>query len=341
RWLVDRRSRSVRCAGHAPARLRLCGCPHRTSAGATLHSGRQLSSSFCRDTAVAEHKLVAIRLELWKELLRQVSAGALVRLVDQPHDPRAVVHADGWRRASPPVVERIAHCGKIGRANAGAWEGLVPLGGGELHDAVLHGENGITTGDLPLAISAVTGEAVAYLYGTDNAARRAEHYRSVVLNRAFMRASAQLGASHLRLLTRQVEEHVEPVRAQVSEAATAGLGGIETPGTTPGLVTCRPRPIDPDVDVRQPAEAPRGEQLAGARGEAPIALGQRDSDERTEPGPLGGHRLHLRRVDPHWLLHQEGIALVEQAVGDRGHLPVPPECHDQVAPGRPPPLSLL
>src|SRR6516225_12457635 len=140
-------------------------------------------------TAVAEHKLVAIRLELWKELLRQVSAGALVRLVDQPHDPGAVVHADGCRRASPPVVERIAHCGKIGRANAGAWEGLVPLGGGELHDAVLHGENGITTGDLPLAISAVTGEAVAYLYGTDNAARRAEHYRSVVLNRAFMRAS--------------------------------------------------------------------------------------------------------------------------------------------------------
>src|SRR6516162_2366447 len=215
---------------------------------------------------------------------------ALVCLVDQPHDWAQIVHADWWRRASPPVIERIAHCGKIGRANAGAWEGLVPLGGGELHDAVLHGENGITTGDLPLAISAVTGEVVAYLYGTDNAARRAEHYRSVVLNRAFMRASAQLGASHLRLLTRQVEEHVEPVRAQVSEAATAGLGGIEHPGAIPGLVTCRPRPVDPDVDVRQRAEAPRGEQLAGARGKAPIALGQRDSDERTEAGRLGGHR---------------------------------------------------
>src|SRR6516165_6094182 len=164
-------------------------------------------------TAVAEHKLVAIRLELWKELLRQVSAGALVRLVDQPHDPGAVVHADGCRRASPPVVERIAHCGKIGRANAGAWEGLVALGGGELNDPVLHGENCVAAGDLPLTISAVSGEAIADINGTENTARRAEHNRSVVFNRALMRAPAQLGASHLRLLAGQVKKHVEPVRA--------------------------------------------------------------------------------------------------------------------------------
>src|SRR5256884_6614025 len=55
-------------------------------------------------------------------------------------------------------------------------------------------------GDLPLTVSAVTGEAIADLNGTENAARRAEHYRSVVLNRALMRAPAQLGASHQRLL---------------------------------------------------------------------------------------------------------------------------------------------
>src|SRR5215475_1095951 len=143
--------------------------------------------------------------EYRRRLLRQVSAGALVRLVDQPHDPRAVVHADRGRLASPPVVERVAHCGKIRRTNAGACEDLVPLGGDELHDAVLHRENGITTGDLPLAVSAVTGKAIADLDGSQNAARRAEHYRSVVLDRTFLRASAQLGARHLRLLAGQVK----------------------------------------------------------------------------------------------------------------------------------------
>src|SRR5262245_66392632 len=51
------------------------------------------------------------------------------------------------------------------------------------------------------------------------------------------RTIAQLGASHLRLLAGQVQEHVEPVGAEVSEAATAGLGGIEHPGAIP-----RPRP---------------------------------------------------------------------------------------------------
>jgi hypothetical protein len=97
------------------------------------------------------------------------------RLVDQPHDLRAVVHADRWRRASPPMVERIAHCGEIGRGNGGAREGLIALGGGELHDPVLHCENGVAAGDLPLTVSAVTGEAIADLHRTEDAARRAEH----------------------------------------------------------------------------------------------------------------------------------------------------------------------
>src|SRR4029453_5780890 len=115
--------------------------------------------------------------------------------------------------------------------------------------------------DLPLTVSAVTGEAIADLNGTEDAARRAQHYRSVVLNWALMRAPAQLGASHLRLLASQVEEHVEPVRPQVPQAAAAGLGGRGHPGTIPGLVARRSRPVDPDVDVRQWAKASRGEQL--------------------------------------------------------------------------------
>src|SRR5262249_39847876 len=128
------------------------------------------------------------------------------------HGPRAVMHTDRRRRASPPVVERIAHCGVIGPGDVGVWEGLVALRGGELHDPVLHREDGIAAGDLPLTVSAVTGEAVADLDGTENAACRAEHYRSVVLNWALVRAPALLGASNLRLLSGQVEEHVQPVR---------------------------------------------------------------------------------------------------------------------------------
>src|SRR5262249_13597609 len=82
---------------------------------------------------------------------------ALVRLVDQPHGARAVVHADRRRRASPPVVERIAQCGENGRGDVSAREGLVAVNGGELHDPVLHCEDRVAASDLPLTVSAVTG----------------------------------------------------------------------------------------------------------------------------------------------------------------------------------------
>ena len=137
-------------------------------------------------------------------------------------------------------------------------------------------------------------------------------------------------ASYLSLLPGQVKEHVQPVRAQVPETATARLGRIEHPRAIPRWVACRSRPVDPDVDVRQWAEASRGEQLAGAHGERCVALGQRNRDERIEARRLGSYPRHLGRVDPHRLLHQERIALIEQVVGDRGHLPVPPERHDEV-----------
>jgi len=81
---------------------------------------------------------------------------------------------------------------------------------------------------------------------------------------------------------------------------------------------------------RDPTSAAHSEQLAGARGEGRIALGQRDGDKRIEPGCFGSYRLHLRRVDPHRLLHQKRIALIQQVVRDPGHLPVPPERQDEV-----------
>ena len=77
-------------------------------------------------------------------------------------------------------------------------------------------------------------------------------------------------------------------------------------------------------------KTPRREQLPCARSEGPVALGQRHSDERILPRCLGGHSLDLRRVDPHRFLHQEGIPLLKQVVGDPSHLAVPPECKDEV-----------
>src|SRR5262249_57209023 len=94
-----------------------------------------------------------------------------VRLVDQPNDPRAVVHADPWRFASLPAVERVAQRSEIERGDGGAREDLVAIGSRKLHDSVLHCEDGVAACDLPLAVGPVAGEAVADLHGTENAAR--------------------------------------------------------------------------------------------------------------------------------------------------------------------------
>src|SRR5262245_18169717 len=96
------------------------------------------------------------------------------------------------------MVERTAHRGEIGRCGVGARKDSVALCGGELHDPILHRENGVAAGDLPLTVSAVTREAIADLDGTEEAARRAEHNRSVVLNWALMPAVAQCASSPVR-----------------------------------------------------------------------------------------------------------------------------------------------
>jgi chromate transporter len=74
-------------------------------------------------------KLVAVAI-----VAQAVWGMARTRLIDQLHGPRAVVHANWWRRTSPPAVEHIAQRGEIGRGDGGAWERLVALGGGELCD---------------------------------------------------------------------------------------------------------------------------------------------------------------------------------------------------------------
>ena len=63
-------------------------------------------------------------------------------------------------------------------------------------------------------------------------------------------------------------------------------GGIEHSRAVPGRVAGRAGPVDPHVEVRERAEALRGEQLPGAGGEGLIALGKRDGDEAPEAGGL-------------------------------------------------------
>ena len=149
-----------------------------------------------------------------------------------------------------------------------------------------------------------------------------------------MRAPAQLGGGHLRLLAGQVQEHVKAVGAEVAHAAAAGLGRIEHPGAIPGRIARRPRPVDADIDVRQRPETAGVDQVAGALGERRVALRQRHGDEGIEPRRLGRHRIDLGGADPHRLLHQERIAGIEQVVGDSRHLPVPPQRQDEVGAGR-------
>src|SRR5260221_14285256 len=107
------------------------------------------------------HHSIILALHRRDQVRSQAGSGppcALVRLVDQPNDPRAVVHADPWPLASLPAVERIAHCSEIERGDGGAREDLVAIGSSELHDPVLHREDGVAACDLPLAVGTVTRE---------------------------------------------------------------------------------------------------------------------------------------------------------------------------------------
>src|SRR5262249_62164174 len=56
---------------------------------------------------------------------------------------------------------------------------------------------------------------------------------------------------------------------------------------------------------------------------------------------LGPHRLLLARVDPHRLLHEERIALVEQVMRDSGHCPVSPERNNEIRAGHCQHLSVV
>src|SRR2546423_13724921 len=126
------------------------------------------------------------------------------------------MHAGRWRRAATPVIESIAYRDEIGRGDVGSREYLVALGRSKLQNPILHRENGVATSDLPLAVRPDTREGVAYLDGAENAAGGAQHDRRIVLDRTFVRRSAQLSTSDLGRFPGQVKKHVQPVRTQVT-----------------------------------------------------------------------------------------------------------------------------
>src|SRR5215472_13962609 len=98
--------------------------------------------------------------------------GEIVRLIDEPDYPQAIVHTHGRRLAAAPVVHDLAHGGGIERLRGARRESLLAPGGAEAHGVVVVvDEDGIAPRDLPLAVAARIGHGVPQLYHTQHAAR--------------------------------------------------------------------------------------------------------------------------------------------------------------------------
>src|SRR5262249_60582287 len=111
--------------------------------------------------------------------------------------------------------------------------------------------------------------------------------------------------------------------------AASRLCRIEHPRTIPCRIPWRCRPVDPNVDVRERAEASGVEQLTGTDREGLVSLGQGNRYVPVESRRLLGHGCDLGGVDPHGLLHHERNAAIEEIVRDAGHLPMPAERDDE------------
>src|SRR5439155_22015313 len=102
--------------------------------------------------------------------------------------------------------------------------------------------------------------------------------RRVILPALAVHPRAELRAGEARRLTRQMQEEIDAVRAQVAQAAAAGNGGIEHPWRIPGRIARRRRAIEPEVQMRERTEAALVEHATGAGDERLIALRQRYRD---------------------------------------------------------------
>src|SRR5262247_4232642 len=178
--------------------------------------------------------------------------GEIVRLIDEPDYPQAIVHTHGRRLPASPVVHDVAHRGGIERLRWAGREDLLAPGRDEAHGVVvvMH-EDGIAPRDLPLAVAARIGHGVAQLDRAQHAARRAQQHGGEVLHALAERVVTELRARHRGLLACQMQEQVQHVRAQIAQAATARFGGVEHPRRVPGRIARRGRPIEPEVQVRE------------------------------------------------------------------------------------------
>src|SRR5262249_36552201 len=132
--------------------------------------------------------------------------GEIVRLIDEPDYPQAIVDAHGRRLPASPVVHDVAHRGGIERLRgagcedrlaAAVCEDLLACGREEAHGVVvvMH-EDGVAPRDLPFAVAARIRHGIAQLDHAQHAARRAQQHGGEVLHALAERVVAELCARH-------------------------------------------------------------------------------------------------------------------------------------------------
>src|SRR5262249_17225870 len=220
-------------------------------------------------------------------------------LIDERRDAGTIVNADGWRSATPEVIQRVAQRGQSDRFPRLSRFGLVAFRRRQAQGTVAERQDRVAPGDLPLTIGPVTRERVADLDGPEDSAGRADQNGGVVFHRLAEGTPAELGSRHLGLLARQEQEEVQTVKAQVPQAPSAGNSRIEHPGSVPGRIARRRGPILAHVEVRERTESSVGQELARTGDERLIALAERDGDEGVGLLGLVGHAADFVGVDAH------------------------------------------
>src|SRR5712691_7344124 len=143
--------------------------------------------------------------------------GEPIRLVDETGDAGTIVNADGWRSATPKVVQRVAERGQGERFPGLSRFDLVAARRREPQRAIAERQDRVAPGDLPFPIRPIARERVADLDGSQDPAGRANQNGRVVFHRLTQRTPTELGSRYLGLLAGEEQEEVQTVKAQVSE----------------------------------------------------------------------------------------------------------------------------
>src|SRR5215510_6908595 len=257
--------------------------------------------------------------------------GEIVRLIDEPDYPQAIVHTHGRRLAAPPVLHDVAHRAGIEGLRGLGGDDLLALGGDEAHGVVvIVDEDRVASPDLPLAVAPRVGHGVADLNHAQHAARRAQKDGGEVLHSLAEGVVAELRSRYRRLLTREMQEEVQHVRSEIAQAAAARLRGVEHPRRVPRRIARGRGAVEPEVKMRQGTEGAVGEQAPRAGHEGRIALGKGEGHEGVPRHRLVRDLAHLARVEPHGLLHHEGEAVIEEIVRGGRHPAVSPQGDHEV-----------